>query len=375
MHHPSLRGGWDVDPDEFRAMGFTVGFPPNLYIPRTPAVVALSRQFETADAIFEGVDSGFTQVERQPVKTADHFVRCHVAPIPRGLTPDRLRDLVNERLFRGDAVTNVAIHPSGQYAHVDFERDRDAERFLELGDSWSIEGYPVRVRRSNMPSTGDLTLPPEHPASLIVWRLGGRSDEDLRREIGGVVDVERLWTNRTLDFALIELTDPALVDYAALKITAALGLPCRRCFATREQAPRNRRIPRREGRYALPLATLGELSVADILNLDVQITEPAEDIPSHEGKSLWVFNVTEGSPGDERVLEDVTKEAGRFGEMIESHLEIGWSDTEGIGPPIVLTFQSSTDADQAQKHLAGRRYKGAPLFTMRRNDKQKNIFN
>ena len=50
--HKRLRGGWDVGPEEYKSMGFTIGLPPNIYVPQNPEIQKLSNKFENSDKDF-----------------------------------------------------------------------------------------------------------------------------------------------------------------------------------------------------------------------------------------------------------------------------------------------------------------------------------
>lgn len=60
-----LRGGWDTTPEEFQALGFTIGLPPNLYVPQTQEVKEVSYRFQQADSAFNQTKSNFPVFERQ----------------------------------------------------------------------------------------------------------------------------------------------------------------------------------------------------------------------------------------------------------------------------------------------------------------------
>jgi hypothetical protein len=106
----------------------------------------------------------------------------------------------------------------------------------------------------------------------------------------------------------------------------------------------------------------GKLTIADVLNLDVEISAVVrnwEDVRAEGYNKLRMFNVTRGSGVREieMAIEDVRKELERFGSLEKVYADVLWEEAEAavLGVPIVAEFRETRKAAMAQRDIAGRR--------------------
>lgn len=238
-----LRGGWDVTPAEYRAMGFTVGLPPSLYVPQTKNVIDLARRFESCDETLSNSDSSFAMCERQVAFQAGKCNRCYVRDLPPGMDNEKLRRILNQKMnqrkiaTQSEPISKVLINPLGQFAFVDFEKSRDAEKFIELKDSLDIEGHTIRIRRSHKESYGDGAGAAQVELSdgIVICGLSEETlnESSIRRMVEQTADVESVIIPSVdgvgLGYAIVELKDQSLIDIIVLKLRNA-GISCKRCF-------------------------------------------------------------------------------------------------------------------------------------------------
>jgi hypothetical protein len=380
---PPLRGGWDVGPEEFKALGFTVGLPPNLYVPQTQAIVELSQRFEACDSIFLDIDSDFYVKDRQFLFQDSRSIRCFVRDIPPGIDPDRLKRSINQKMYQkrlttaSECVDRVIINPNGQFAFVDFARSRDAERFIELKDSLEIDNHSIKIRRSHQesladsPDVGVSEVRPERQSSLILWGIDkGITENDIIEIIGGsakvsLVEIPRI-EGASLGYAIVDLEDSSLTDLVALRLKYKEGIDCRRCFLrAAQQFP-----PPRDGsgQFLTLREEFEKMTVADVLNLDITLTTSTSN-PSEvsEFRRLRIFNVMKSSSVSEieSVVEDMRQELARYGQTTAVFADMLADQTApALGIPVVAIFTAPESAVSAQNGISGRKYRGRIVITM-----------
>jgi len=394
-----LRGGWDTDPEEYKSMGFTIGMPPNLYIPQTKGIIEVSRRFESADSSFLEIDSNFSVQERQTLFQSGHSVRCFVGSLPPNIDEKRLKNMINQTLYKRhmtsspEVVSKVLINPHGQFAFIDFDKNKDAEKFIELKDSFDIDGYTVRIRRSNMTGFSDQNpnvVPSERPHCMIINDIGhlvSKKDiDDLYANIKDIIsryaDVERIQIPKigdvTLGYMLIDLVDTSLVDYVCLKLQHGFSIDCRRCFARYSDETRDPMSSEklehiryygeheRDHFAVFSPKTDSVITIADVLNLDIDITKIETVLPPSVGSVLRIFNVSNSR--DQKELEvvraDMHEECAFFGKVLESYVDHVFDClVEHVYPPINVRFESPNDAKKAQIGISGRKYCGRIVIT------------
>jgi hypothetical protein len=371
--HPRLRGGWDVGADEFKSLGFTVGLPPNVYVPQTAPIAELSHRFESCDSSLLDIESDFSVQDRQFLFQDARSVRCFVRDLPPDMDSDQLKRAINQKMVQrrlttsAECVEKVTINPCGQFAFVDFPRARDAERFIELKDSLEIEGQTIKIRRSfkTSPEAADTEVRPERGAALVVCGLAGEAD--VRAAVGEFAKVAQVEIAGTGD-AIVDLEDAALVDIVVLQLRVR-GVECARCFpraATRANVDRAQFVG--ESGKLVTVAP-GMWTVADVLNLDVQISTVVrnwEDVRVEGYNKLRIFNVTRGSGAAEIgvAVDDVRKELERYTSLEKVYADVLGDDAAVLGVPIVAEFGETREAAMAQRDIAGRRYRGRVVITM-----------
>ena len=394
-----LRGGWDVEADEYKSLGFTIGLPPNLFIPKKKEIEEISHRFETSDLGFVGIDSKFSVQERQILFQAGHIVRCYVGAIPPGIEEIKLKNFINQTLYKKhltsnlEVVSKVSIHPQGLFAFVDFEKHKDAERFVELKDSLVMDGYTLRIKRSNMASYGESgpgIIPQEKHNSLIISNIPHLTNEkeiynliqDYKELISQYALVDKIQIPElngvSLGYMLIDLVNTNLSDYICFKLKYFHNIDCRRCFPRLDQKPREEinidKIeelkfyykPERNHYSILNINDLNDLTIADILNLDVNISKIVTEIPNFKGNILKIFNVTKSNNQKELeiVLNDMIEECSYFGKIIKSEIDFIWDClVNQLYPPIIITFDNSDSARRAQLGISGRKYCGNIVIT------------
>jgi hypothetical protein len=362
--HPRLRGGWDVDADEFKSLGFTIGLPPNVYVPQTPPIVELSHRFESCDSSLLDIDSDFSVQDRQFLFQDARSVRCFVRDLPPGMDSDQLKRAINQKMLQKrlttstECVEKVTFNPYGQFAFVDFPRARDAERFIKLKDSLEIEGQAIKIRRSfkTSPEATETEVRPERGAALIVSGL--MTEADVRAAVGEFAKVAQVEMAGSED-AVVDLEDTALVDIVVLQLRLK-GVECGRCFPrAAARAPADRMEFVGESGKLVTVAP-GKLTIADVLNLDVEISAVVrnwEDLRAEGYNKLRMFNVTRGSGAREieMAIEDVRKELEMFGSLVKVYADVLWEEAAVLEMPIVAEFRDTREAAMAQRDIAGRR--------------------
>lgn len=398
--HRPLRGGWDVGPEEYKAMGFTIGLPPNLYIPQTKQILDASQKIEHQITGVQDADSSFSVNEGRTLYDPGNALRCFINALPPDITEKRLKDAINHELYNRkltlsrDVVKKIVINPGGKYAFVDFNKNKDAENFLELKDSFVVDGYTVRIRRSNIQTQTEF---PEKPHCILVTELDHLTSETdireltdkLREMVGECADIEiPAIQGVTLGYALINPVETDLTDHIILKLRHQYNLKAERCFKRRGQLPRSTpseiseqatSIQRDEFGYPENIKqqqTLKEgLSVADALNLDVDIaTEYIGGRKDEKLRFLKIFNVTEKSPSKDlqiittdmfRECEDILyEEYGKRKLVLSATADTIWPTlVPHIGPPIIVEFVDADAARVAQLGISGRTYRGRIVIT------------
>jgi hypothetical protein len=393
---PPLRGGWDVDCDEFKSLGFTVGLPPSLYVPRVPIITELSQRFESSDSLFLDIDSNFSVEDRSFFFHDSRNIRCFVRDLPPGMDSQKLKRIINQKMYQKkltstpESVERVLVNPCGQFAFVDFPKSRDAERFLELKDSLEIEGQPVKIRRS-FKSAGTAGQPnndfhPERRNSLILWGIEITFTEKEVREIVsrfakvGRVDVPTLY-GVNLGYAIVDLEDSILTDLVALHLRVKLGIDCRRCFSRFGQRQRKENSAvdfagLRAGKKITKLVeSARDFTVADVLNLDIDIARIAnerEEGVNEEFNGIRIFSLTKSADPKELeiVVEEVRRELRHFRSLLKVFADLLFDQgVPLLGVSVVAVFKLNREAALAQIEISGRKYRGRIVITMLENIK------
>ena len=397
--HKKLRGGWDVGPDEFKSLGFTVGLPPNLYIPQTTQISNLSQRFENCDSGFSAIDSKFSVTERQKLFESGRFVRCYVNSFPPNMSSQDLQNHINQTLFKKkltsspDVVSKVTMNPQGQFAFVDFEKNKDAEKFLELKDSFTIDGYTLRIRKSTMSSANDIsTLPHERTNSIFIDGIGELTNEadimqkqdDIKNICSKYVEVSSVQipvvNGCALGYAIVDLCDTSLADFLCMKLHFGHSLNAVRCFKKLGQHPRDEMTNEKLYSikyYGKPIKDSyavyngDNLTVADILNLDIDITGIESEPPKTRSKFLKIYNVLSANAEKKEIsdtLRDIRDECDRYGKVVDAYVDDHWPKIASyLGSPIIVEFETCGDARDAQMELSGRTYCGKVVITCNEN--------
>ena len=386
---PRLRGGWDVTADEYRALGFTVGLPPNIYVPQTQPIVEISQRFETCDSTLTEIDSYFSIQDRQSLFQDGHSIRCFVRDLPPDIDAEKLKRIINQKMYQKrltstqECVEKVLINPLGQFAFVDFAKSKDAERFIELRDSLDIDGHVIHIRRSHNSENGVIEVPQEKQNSFILWGLPlDATVESVRADVSqfakvSVVEIPQR-DGVSLGYAIVDLEDSSLTDIVILKLRFALGLDARRCFPRVGQPPRCR-LPEEEieelrmygltdsGRYATLVDGGREFTVADALNLDIPISKVQTFERQEKLHKLRIFNVMKSDKPEEidEVVRDVGDELRKLGKPQSVFADVLTTPViPCLGLPVVAVYATSHEAERAQRAIAGRKYKGRLVITM-----------
>ncbi|KAK8866759.1 Splicing factor [Tritrichomonas musculus] len=420
--HPPLRGGWDVGPDEYKSLGFIIGLPPNLYIPATPQITALSEKYESCDSNYIGLESKFNIKERQfMIQSGASSARCYVRDFPPNMNPKQLKDALNAKLFQRritstpHSITQVVINPNNEYAFIEFEKTKEADKFVQLRDSFELEGHTLRIRPGHRDFTNETLsgeIPQERLNSFIIYNI---SDNDTEQSLKDLISVyaavekvqipavsidsndtsnyfqdfigdnnSKNYNNdknmRRLGYAIVDLQDTKLVNIVVLQLKIIHNLDCRRCFPRIGQGVRKTSLvdniemlkldkQREINKYSLFIEDrLKDYSVADILNLDIDISKLQSDIPSNTiYTKLRIFNVLKSQNKSEidEVVADMKLELSAFARVVDVYADIYWDDLSmPIGIPVVGIFKTPEDAYNAQKGISGRKYKGRIVITM-----------
>lgn len=405
--HPRLRGGWDVSPDEYKSLGFIIGLPPNLYIPQTSQIKALSEKYENCDSNFINVESKFNIKERQfMVQSGISNARCYVRDFPPNMNPKQLKDALNIKLYQRritstpHSITQVVINPNNEYAFIEFEKVKEAEKFIQQRDSFELEGHTLRIRPGHKEFMNELLtvdIPQERLSSFIIYNIPDEQNEqtlkDLISEYAAVdkIQIPVASTNsinasnngikkiERLGYAIVDLQDSSLVNIVVLQLKINHNLECRRCFPKIGQGVRQTHLTdnidmlkldkqRETNKISLFVDNYEDYSVSDILNLDVDISTVKSYIhPNSTCSKLQIFNVlkTENKDEIDEVIADMKSECSAFGKVVNVYADISW-DNLGmpIGFPIVAIFETPDDANNAQRGISGRKYKGRIVITM-----------
>lgn len=390
---PPMRGGWDVGPDEYKALGFTVGLPPNIYVNQTPDVIECSERFEKSDEQFRETDSLFAVQERQVLFQTGHFYRCYVRDIPMNIPAEKLKEILNQKCLQmrvsssPNAIYSVSIEKrSGIFAFVEFTKAKEFERFLALKNSLEINGHTVTIKQSNMLTNVDVAskILPTLNTSCLIWNdiSPKTTQEQLKQIVSEFAGVRNLTIpkidNVSLGFAIIELEDPLLADYTVFKIKHILGGDCSRCYPKLEQEPRKqissdkieemKKYGVNSSLYSILDQNLPNLSVAHILNLDINISTLIEKPPVNESYTkLRIFNVIKSDENKEKeiVLNDMREECEYYGEIVNCCIDLQWDNlVRPVFSPIIVEFASPEGASKAQNGISGRKYCGRTVITM-----------
>lgn len=400
--HKKLRGGWDVGSDEFKSLGFTIGLPPNLYIPQTSQISSLSQRFENCDSGFSAIDSKFSVTERQKLFESGMFVRCYVNSFPPNMSSHDLQNHINQTLYKKkltsspDVVSKVTMNPQGQFAFVDFEKNKDAEKFLELKDSFTIDGYTLRIRKSTMSSANDIsTLPHERTNSIFINGIGNlTSDAEINQKQAEIKKICNKYAEvsavqipiangSTIGYAIIDLCDTSLADFLCMKLRFGHNLEASKCFKKIGQHPRDEATNKklysikyygRPNKDTFAVYNGDNLSVADILNLDVDITSIESELPNTRSKFLKIYNVLQANADKKEIsdtLRDMKDECNRYGKVVNAYVDMLWPKVAHyLGSPIIVEFETCNDAYKAQMELSGRTYCGRVVITCNENPSQ-----
>ena len=387
---PRLRGGWDVGAEEYRALGFTIGLPPNIYVPQTQPIVEISQRFETCDSPFTEIDSYFSIQDRQFLYQDGHSIRCFVRDLPPDIDAEKLKRVINQKMYQKrltstqECVEKVLINPMGQFAFVDFAKSKDAERFIELRDSLDIDGHVIRIRRSHNSENGVTEVPQERQNSLILWGLPlDVTEETVRADVSKFAKVSVVEIPKKdgvgLGYAIVDLEDGSLTDIVALKLRFGLGLDARRCFPWIGQSPRLR-MPEEElqerqdygvtdtAKYTTLVDGGKDMTVADALNLDIPITKVTNEY-ERGGQlcRLRIFNVMRSDNPDEvsEVLKDMENELRRIGNPESVFVDaLSEAVIPCLGLPVVAVYATPHEAERSQRAISGRKYRGRVVITM-----------
>lgn len=393
--HKRMRGGWDVGPDEFKSLGFTIGLPPNIYIPQTKQISDLSQRFEDCDEQFASYDSNFAIQERAALFEAGKIVRCFVNSLPPNITEAKLKQIINQTLYKKnltsqpEVVHRVSINPQGQFAFVDFEKARDAERFVELKDSFIIDGFTLKIRKSTMATTTDTSFlsQPEHLNSFIVYdkaflnpEMEAQNLQEIKNIVSLYANVDKVQmpkiNNILLGYVIVDLFNPDLTDIVILKLRICHNLSARRCFAKSGEYPRDRNDVLNKISYAnlknsrddknYSIYPSKEMTVADIFNLDVDVSTLDKTTPETNAKFLKIYNVLKNSNPDEiaTVVNDMKEECEKYGKVINAYADVTFPKLANIIPtPIIIEFDDNVSARTAQKSISGLQYCGRTVIT------------
>ena len=392
--HKRLRGGWDVGPEEYKSMGFTIGLPPNIYVPQNPEIQKLSNKFENSDKDFNKIDSRFSVTERQTVFEAGKFTRCFANALPPNINEQYLKQYVNQYLYQNGHTTNpnaaskVTINQQGHFAFIDFTESADADKFLELKDAFQIDGYTLRIRKSTMSGSNDVTnLPPERPDSIIIRNIGELYNEiDIEKMKETIQSICNQYAEASsieipfvdgfsLGYCIIDLVDKSLVDYLCMRLKYGHNYDASRCFKKIGQEPRvtiaseSGQLPYYEtDRNSSYFSCFDDvdMNIADILNLDIGITRIEANLIPSTSKFLKIYNVirTHSKKEIATVIEDMKKECEAYGKVVNAYADMLWITlVPQLNAPIIVQFESSEDARRAQFGISGRTYCGRVVIT------------
>lgn len=389
-NYTKLRGGWDVKPDEFEAMGFVVGLPPNIYVPKTKEIKQLSDRFIEHDIQLANLDTKFSVQEKPILQEKQHLVRCHVTSLPN-ISEEELKNAIINRLFKKSITDEKIIHKikinkSKNYAHVDFYHSKDAEKFLELKDSFQIDGVTIRVRPSHNSSPNDYNpyIPDEPFNGIIIDKLDVTLDpikikqikDYLEQIISNYAKIKNinipLFRGATLGYALVELENEDLCDYLILKLGFAHGLRCKRIFeyngiGCKEEPDfdMDKKINAENGEanyFVLP----DNYDISDILNLDVTITrKSSQNLYQTNSRFLKIYNLPSRDISQmSEIVEDMRDECSHFGRVIKAEVyKIFDKKFDCVAYPVLVEFATHQDAINAQIGISGRKYMNNIVIT------------
>lgn len=370
---PRLRGGWFVRPEEYKAMGYTLGLPPGFYCPQTPAIQALSLSLESQD--------GIILPSKIPARSGDSdHRRVFVEGIPFGMAESDLANFLSNQLYSQKRVTdpssveNVMVMDGQFSAVVDFKTRKAAEAAVSLSRSITLEGNPLRIGWNVQKCTQESLPTATSTTDIVVESINPLPDDSVFHELldplGTAIEI-----GRVEGFNVVYVTIAKhLADRANLLLNQS-GMTAHICNSPFTQ--RSNHLCNEGPTRLLSVLTpriQKDLSFVNVFDMNQSITttvhietEHVEPIGGY--RTLCLFNIapkeslTDNDVWHE-IEEDIIEQCNEFGKVEDINVsELPLATLPSDFAVVRVLFASPEDARDAQLGLAGLRYNGRIVIT------------
>lgn len=390
LNPASLRGGWFVGPDEYEAMGYTLGLPPGFYAPDHPSIRQLVQSIKNQNGIIlpSAIASPAVPAPKKKVM---------VRNFPNDVSPEDLGAFITSSLLKRklitdpDPIVRVEILASRLHAFIEFKTQKDAEAAVMIGKSLIYGNRELNIFWPQIHQQSDIKQQTDyfdqqntHDSLIIDSEMTLPDKEIIKSFIEESFPVDSIVQPEGFNHMLVNLVDPESADLAVYRLDGSVinKIPIRvkRCFISEGEGP-NRLGPAHVHRMhtsAGPSPLLSTInpylldnpSIADILNPDVPVSmvvQPeTERLQPLGGRTLCLYNIAKDlvlfdAELMNELLTDVVEECEHYGTVTDSRIE--HLPIRSDYAVVKITFADPADTKEAQLALSGRRYAGRLCIT------------
>ncbi|EAY04405.1 hypothetical protein TVAG_417030 [Trichomonas vaginalis G3] len=365
---PRLKGGWNVSPEEYKAMGYTPGLPPGLVAPTSKSIREISSLFEIC-----GTKNQYIQSNEEKLYMENTIF---VENRPEDADPLQTVQFIVKQLMKQGSYSSPGTIPDF-YSYqnqvrvvIIFPSKTDAETVMKLDQQLVFNGTKLHFTRPEdyhqIPRANPSFLFAEHPQRVIIVNVDTSQLHQLPEFLQHFFDFDAIYpVDNMNDCVLVDVRPPMSPEVASSRINGKqFGDYVLSCSAMRSVY--DQEIPDYPGLFNIPCEGL---SLQQILQPKTRITCGAETSEKC-GKFLYIMNCVPFEVIDNRNLNvmvsyDIANELGKYGKVVKCTLSkdpnIGSIRNFGVA---VVEFETEEDALEAQISVAGMKYMGRTVITM-----------
>lgn len=365
---PRLKGGWNVTPEEYKAMGYTPGLPPGL-------VSATSQNIREISSIFEicGLENRYLQ---SPLENQRLFHTIYVENKPQDTTPIQIVQFLIKELMKRGMYSSPGVIPDffaleGQIRFgIIFPSENDVKNVISLDNKLLLMSTKLHFTTPEdfhqIEHTEPSFLFSQHPQRIMITNVDTTQLRNLPSFLQQFFGIDGFLPIKNMnDCVLVDVRPPMSPEVASSRINGKqFGNFILNCTPMRlVTSPEDEELP---GLFNIPC---DGLNLQQILQPDTRITTGAASSEAY-GKTLYMLNVVPFEIIDNEAMNsmisyDIAKELEKYGKVVKCTL----SKDENLGAirnlgVAIVEFEAPADALEAQISIAGRKYLGRTIITI-----------
>ena len=355
-----LLGGWDTTPEEYKALGLTVGLPPGYYCDDFRSRMSeLSSAFESHwEDVITGPLSEDEHILTDTRQNCIHVIFRNNKNYPneqiQKILESQMRDCIPE--YKGDGIWRVEMQQDGKTLKIWFKDENFARMFRKNYDILELDGNLLAVTSFYYPGDDTYEFGKNKRTNLKIVVIYGKIDLNVFKAMFDF-KLLKMKNNLTfLEFPTIEDAKDFVLWGSKNDLDAAiLNFP----------GPSHQKKKEYPSTSVVTLKS-ENIKLSNIFDQNETYTKiiDSQNIPDNDLKTLILYNIIHKNVyANDNVFMEAANELVQFAQQFGKVKASGVMDTEKRYIPFYITFESSSAARECQNEISGKFFLGHIVIT------------